>query len=199
MANMKPWLNEHGAIVDYTDQTPSPCKDFFHLFMTPTEVIYRLWKVVPPTRSDSKNPPSEVKDNHEDFLLDERLHSEIQRVAGSNTLDYLTNLCQGKIDYLPRLPDRVLLKLIFMLDLEDIARLSQVSKQFRKLCNSDELWKKIYKANSESSITPEVVALADTIGWKKLFYTNKLQLQVQLRRQRTNDGSVPNTAFITQK
>ncbi|ESO84855.1 hypothetical protein LOTGIDRAFT_131450 [Lottia gigantea] len=184
---MKNWLNDHGAIVDYTDTAPSPCKDFYHLFITPELVIYRLWKIVPPTRSDSSNPPSEVRDSLEDFQYDERLHSEIQRVGGANTLDYITNICQGKIDYLPRLKENILLKILLMLDLEDLARLGQVSKQFRTLCNSDVLWQKIYIMNSESGVTPDVESLAASIGWKKLFYTNKLQLQVQLRRQRAHE------------
>ena len=48
-------------------------------------------------------------------------------------LDYLINLSEGKIDYLPRLPNNVLLRMILMLDLEDIQRLRLVSKFFKKV------------------------------------------------------------------
>lgn len=33
------WLNEHGAIVEFSDTAIAPCKDFYHVFITPTEVI----------------------------------------------------------------------------------------------------------------------------------------------------------------
>ena len=45
-------------------------------------------------------------------------------------LKYLERLAEGQFDYFPRLPDTVLAHIIVHLDLEDIARLSTVSKQF---------------------------------------------------------------------
>jgi hypothetical protein len=56
---------------------------------------------------------------------------EISRVFGSQTLDYILNLVNGHIDYLPRLSDELLIKIISLLPLEDIIHLSMVSKQFR--------------------------------------------------------------------
>ena len=46
-------------------------------------------------------------------------------------LKYLERLCSGQFDYLPRLNDELLTRIILYLDLEDIARLATVSKQFR--------------------------------------------------------------------
>ncbi|XP_046563134.1 F-box only protein 36-like [Haliotis rubra] len=192
------WLNEHEALVDYGQQAPSPSKDFFHIFVTPNEFIYRLWKIVPPTRSDyQNNPPSEVRNSWEDFPLDDRLHSELQRVGGSKTLDYLLNLANGHLDYLPRLPRNVLIQIIMMLDLEDIKALSLVSHFFKELCNCNELWEKIYRQNSETPITDELQSLAREHGWKDLFFTNKLQLQKHLRRQAERQAPA-NQAFLTQ-
>ena len=48
-------------------------------------------------------------------------------------LKYLERLAEGQIDFLPRLPDDILVKVINFLELEDIARLSTVSKQFMKV------------------------------------------------------------------
>jgi F-box protein 36 len=42
------------------------------------------------------------------------------------------------------------------------------------------LWEKIYSENSEMPISEELQSLAEAVGWKKLFFTNKLQLQVRL-------------------
>ena len=61
---------------------------------------------------------------------------EIQRLAGDGMLKYLQNLCSGQFDYLPRLPDKVLTRIILYLDLEDIAKLATVSKQFQKVSHT---------------------------------------------------------------
>ena len=46
-----------------------------------------------------------------------------------------------------------------------------------QLCNSDKLWKKIYGTHCDH-ISQELEDLADREGWRRLFFTNKLQLQV---------------------
>ncbi len=60
---------------------------------------------------------------------------EIHRAFGKNMLDYIKRHAHGQVDYLPRLPRDVLVKIIRYLEfeLEDISRLSQVSKQFREV------------------------------------------------------------------
>ena len=35
---LKCWLGKHGELVDFSDVAPSPCKDFYHVFVTPQEV-----------------------------------------------------------------------------------------------------------------------------------------------------------------
>ena len=49
-----------------------------------------------------------------------------------------------------------------------------------QLCNSNTVWEKIFRREVETPVTPELEALAEKEGWKQLFYTNKLQLQVDL-------------------
>ncbi|KAH0624036.1 hypothetical protein JD844_007340 [Phrynosoma platyrhinos] len=92
-------------------------------------------------------------------------------------------MCRGKFDFLVRLPDPLLLYIMSYLELEDIARLSQVSHRFETLCNSDKLWEMIVQ-NLSGKITPEMRSLAQEVGWKQFFFTNKIQLQLQLRRRR---------------
>lgn len=161
------------------------------------KVVYRLWKIVPPTRPDNHPAPSEVRDTWFDFKHDERLHSEIQRVAGEVTVDWLMNIVSGRLDYLVRLPKPVLLKMILMLDLESIARLSCTCRLFRELCFSNELWEKIYKMHNKQPITNELLMLVDQKGWRSVFFTNKLQLQMQMRRVATNKTG--GTAFLTEE
>ncbi|XP_039090475.1 F-box only protein 36 isoform X2 [Hyaena hyaena] len=102
--------------------------------------------------------PGEAKDTHEEFLENSHLQ------------------------------DSLLLNIISYLDLEDIARLSQTSRRFAKLCMSDELWEKIVQSCCDS-ITPDMRALAEEMGWRQMFFTNKLQLQRQIRKRRQRQGS----------
>ena len=63
------------------------------------------------------------------------LKGEILRVFGRDMLDYVKRLAKGHIDYLPRLPENVLMKIVLFLDLEDIGYLAQVSKKFFEVKN----------------------------------------------------------------
>ncbi|KAG5214140.1 hypothetical protein JEQ12_009926 [Ovis aries] len=113
---------------------------------------------------------------------------QIALVFGSKILDYVFNLCEGKFDFLERLSDSLLLNIISYLDLEDIARLSQTSRRFAKLCMSEELWEQIVRSSCDH-ITPDMRALAQDLGWRRMYFTNKLQLQRHLRKRKQRQGS----------
>ncbi|MBN3292674.1 FBX36 protein, partial [Polypterus senegalus] len=133
----------------------------------------------------SGQAPSPSKDFYQLIVT----KTDVNLVFGKNIVDYVQNLCQGNFDYLERLPDPLLLHIISFLDLEDLARLSQTSHKFEKLCSSDELWENIVESSCDT-VTPEMRALAAEMGWKQIFFTNKLQLQMRIRRRRQNQESV---------
>ncbi|XP_031813744.1 F-box only protein 36 isoform X1 [Sarcophilus harrisii] len=94
-------------------------------------VSLRWWRIS--LRNDYRlNKPGVTKEGYEDFLDDVNLHVQIALVFGSKVLQYVINLCKGKYDFLERLSDPLLLRIISYLDLEDIARLSQTSHRFQK-------------------------------------------------------------------
>ncbi|XP_058155965.1 F-box only protein 36 isoform X1 [Dasypus novemcinctus] len=157
-------------------------------------VIFRWWKIS--LRSEFRTTkPGETKETHEDFLENSQLQVQVALVFGAKILDYVFNLCKGKFDFLERLSDKLLLSIISYLDLEDIARLSQTSHRFAKLCVCDELWEQIVQSSCDT-ITPDMRALAEEIGWKQLFFTNKLQLQRQLRKRRKSHGSLTRKTHV---
>ncbi|XP_063298373.1 F-box only protein 36 isoform X1 [Pelobates fuscus] len=169
-------------LFESSNQAPSPSKDFHQILVTRTEVIFRWWKIS--LRSEFRNTkPGELKESHVDFVDDTTLQAQIAIIFGQETLNYILNLCQGYYDYLERLPDPLLVYIVSFLDLEDIAQLAQVSHKFKKISNSDNLWEHIVEQSCDR-VTPEMRALALDIGWKQLFFTNKLQLQLQLRRMK---------------
>ncbi|CAG5114682.1 unnamed protein product [Candidula unifasciata] len=179
----KPWLNEDGSLYSRTDVAPAPSKDFLQLFVTANEVIFRVWKIIPPTRADAVQQPSQTVCTYSEFIDDERLRATIARNFGEHELQYLDRLVAGQIDYLCRLPRKILLRIIFNLDLVSIAKLSQTNRLFRELCSCDALWSKLYLQHTTQPITPDLLMLSDQKGWKELFFTNKLQLQMMLKRQ----------------
>ncbi|XP_006637887.1 F-box only protein 36 [Lepisosteus oculatus] len=178
------------TVFETSGQGPAPNKDFYQLLVTKTDVIWRWWKIS--LRSEFRNAkPGELKESHQYYLDDSSLQVQVAMVFGNNILEYTRNLCQGQFDYLDRLPDHLLLRIISFLDLEDVAQLSQTSSKFKRLCNSDELWEQILESYCDT-VTPEMKALAREVGWKQIFFTNKLQLQMQIRRRRQK--SDPNTS-----
>ncbi|XP_043852434.1 F-box only protein 36 isoform X2 [Dromiciops gliroides] len=112
-------------------QGPAPSKDYYQLQITRSQVSFRWWRIS--LRNDHRlNRPGVTKECYEDFLDDVNLHVQIALVFGSKILQYVINLCKGKYDFLERLSDPLLLRIISYLDLEDIARLSQTSHRFQK-------------------------------------------------------------------
>ncbi|XP_071950645.1 F-box only protein 36-like [Antedon mediterranea] len=191
-------LPSNGVLVELSGQAPSPSKDFHQFTISTSNTIWRTWNIT--LRNDYRRlNPTESRQPAEDFAYDERLQYDVRRVFGNNTLEYVKNLCLGQIDYLARLPTPLLIYLVSFLELEDVASLAQTSKQFYEVCNNDSLWERIYEVHCDT-VTDEMRSLAEQLGWKKMFFTNKLQLQVQLRRQRIKspDGEGRNgDTFIT--
>ncbi|XP_008688608.1 F-box only protein 36 [Ursus americanus] len=188
---MASWLPE--TLFEIVGQGPAPSKDYYQLLVTRSQVIFRWWKIS--LRSEYRSTkPGEAKESHEEFLDNSHLQVQIALIFGARILDYVFNLCEGKFDFLERLSDKLLLNIISYLDLEDIARLSQTSRRFAQLCTSDKLWETIVQSACDT-VTPDMRALAEDIGWRQMFFTNKLQLQRQLRKRRQRQGSQRNSTF----
>ncbi|CAD5111196.1 DgyrCDS529 [Dimorphilus gyrociliatus] len=174
-------LPKNGEIFSYSATAPSPSKDYCQLVVTVNEFIFRTWRIS--LRNDSHIHPKEERDTHEDFLYDDRMQSEILRVLGKSVLNYAKAVARGQIDYLPRLPEKILLKIFNYLELEDIDNLTKTNRFFDSICNLEDTWKNLFQRHTEA-ISPDIESLASKLGWKKIFFTNKLQLQLLLRRQR---------------
>lgn len=52
-----------------------------------------------------------------------------------------------------------------------------------QLCKSDSLWEQIVQSTCDT-ITPDMRALAKDVGWKQMFFTDKIQLQRQIRKKK---------------
>jgi len=173
-------MNLGTILFEKTGQAPSPSKDFNQLLVTENQVILRTWRIS--IRKDQRYiPPSQRKVPLDEFDEDSQLQTDISRIFGAETLRLVHGIvCK---DWLARLPKNILIRIATYLDLVDVARLGSVCRSLRKVCSSDELWEKIFVTHCDT-ITQETRALAQEVGWKKVFFTNKLQLQVQMRRRK---------------
>ncbi|XP_071501318.1 F-box only protein 36-like [Diadema antillarum] len=191
-------LPKDGVLLDITGQAPSPSKDFHQFVVTTKHTIWRTWRIT--LRNDAKRlNPSESTDPLEDFQYDDRLQFEVGRVFGTRVKDYAVMLSQGLVDYIMRMPKPLLLYMCSFLDLEDVSRLSGTCKLFYEICNAEALWEQIYERHCDT-VTEEMKSLAEELGWKQMFFTNKLQLQVKLRRhqQRITSPDSGTRAFLTE-
>lgn len=181
---MASWLPE--TLFEIVGQGPAPSKDYYQMLITQSQVIFRWWKISLRTGYQSTKP-GEVKESYEDFLENSQLQIQIALVFGARILDYVFNLCEGKIDFLERLSDNLLMTIISYLDIEDIASLSLTSHRFSKLCTSDKLWKPIVESTCE--ITPAMKALAQDQSWRQTFFYKKLRLRKKKQNQESQPAS----------
>ncbi|XP_056149688.1 F-box only protein 36b [Lampris incognitus] len=170
------------VLFEISGQGLSPDKDFYHLAITKSYVTWRWWKIS--LRHDGRNTkPGELKQSHQDYLDDDQLQSQVSMVFGNRIRQYTLALCQGHYDYLERLPDPLLLRILAHLELEDVRQLGRTSRRFWKLCGSEAFWQQTVRRCCDT-ISPEVSALAMDVGWRSIFFTSKLQVQKQISRWR---------------
>jgi F-box protein 36 len=108
----------------------------------------------------------------------------------------------GKWDVFLRLGEDLLIAIVSLLDLQSIARLSCVNQHLRETCNCDRLWELLYRTH-QGHPSEEIGSLAAELGWKTVFFMNKLQLQKELsRRRREKLGDIESQAsdftFLTE-
>ncbi|CAF1337061.1 unnamed protein product [Rotaria magnacalcarata] len=193
ICNMRQFLKVHpflsqlvrddGILFECDGQAPAPSKDYGRLEITIDKVILRWWKITL-RNVDGSMYPSEKKDSYEDFYYDEIARREVLRFFGQNTLDYCLNLVTGKYDWIARLPPNIQIRILSFVDLEDIPQIALVSKSIRSLCRNNDLWRIFYTNHygQHALENKDLIHLAEERGWRHVFFTNRLKLQMQLRR-----------------
>ncbi|KAL4647056.1 F-box only protein 36 isoform X1 [Arapaima gigas] len=154
-----------------SEQGPAPSKDFYHLGVTKSEVIWRWWKIS--LRSEYRNTqPGEVKESHKEFMNNTSLQHKVRVVFGESILQYVIGLCEGRFDYLDRMPDPLILRIMAFLGLREVLLLRCMSSKYKKLCDCDKFWEQTARCHW-GNLTPEMESLANILGWKKTFIAYK--------------------------
>ena len=147
-------------------------------------MIVRWWRITL-RNIEGSIYPGEIKNSHEDFPHDEIAQREISRIFGERTLDYCLKFITGQIDWLSRLPMSLQIRIFSFLNLDDIPQLALVSKSFRSICRHNDLWRLFYLRQHGRMVlaNEDLIHLAERRGWRQVFFTNRLKLQMQLRRE----------------
>ena len=153
------------------------------------KVILRWWKITL-RNVDGSMYPGEIKESHEDFYCDEAAQREISRIFGPIVLNYCLNLVRGQFDWLVRLPLPVQIRILSFIDLDAIPQLSLVCKSLHSLCRNNDLWRIFYVRHygRSASERKDLFHLAERRGWRHVFFTNRLKLQMELRREAQLDS-----------
>ena len=173
-----------GVLFQCDGDAPSPSKDYGQLQINLDQVVLRWWKITL-RNIEGSIYPGEIKDSHEEFYHDEIAQREISRIFGQKTLNHCLNLVRGQIDWLSRFPLNVQVRILSFVNLDDIPQLALVSKLFRSICRNNDLWKSFYarQHGRRALQNKDLLQLAEKRGWRHVFFTNRLKLQMELRRE----------------
>lgn len=162
----------------------SPSKDYISIQMSQSDVIIHKFRISPINLKLQCGSSSVIteKVSMEEFRNGE-LHQNIEFYFGQLTLEHMINLANGKLDLFSHLPRKLLLKILNELSIEDLFSVSLTTKFFQNLCNDDIVW---INKNKESGIdfNPELKKLGHEIGFKNLYFMNKIERQRRLRKIR---------------
>lgn len=177
-------VSKNGVLFECDGDAPSPSKDYGQLQISVDRVLLRWWKITL-RNIEGAIYPGEIKNSYEDFYHDEVAQREVSRIFGQRTLDYCLNLVRGRIDWLSRLPLNIQIRIFSFLDLDDIPPISLISKLFRSICRHNDLWKIFYirQHGRQALENKALLQLAEKRGWRHVFFTNRLKLQIELRRE----------------
>lgn len=172
---------ENELIFRCDGDAPAPSKDYGQLEIDRDHLTLRWWRICLKNVEGSIYP-REIRDNFDDFSNDEVAQREILRIFGPTTLNYVFNIVSGQIDWISRLPQPIQIQILSNLNLDDISRVSLVSKRFRFLSRQNELWKHFY-FRQHSNPSAELIRYGERRGWRRIFFTSRIKLQMELRRE----------------
>lgn len=142
---------------------PAPCRDYYGLTITGTQVILNIWNI-------SHGPhiyPKRQKASLEDFGEATSIQNEIKSLFGEHVLNFCKALANNESG-LQNLPTKIFLRILKLLASRDILSLSQTSKIFFELCNGEPIWKMIFRKKIRRPIARDDSKMADELGWKGL-------------------------------
>lgn len=133
-----------------------------------------VWKEIRNTLPDAGDRTGqlfyECVMTHEDFTHEYELHDKILKVFGQDILEHCFLTIPTDRDLFTTISDDLVIKLASQyLDMKSILMLSQTCIHFKKLCNSDALWKQVYMSNKCKPRYSDIYknSIEQVGGWKE--------------------------------
>ena len=153
-----------------------PCKDYCRLLITEKGVSFSIIPVCLPSRNISPVPsiPNDFVMSFQTFKSDPELHEELEHIFGRHVI-HRAQLVAGRYNLFGTLENKLALHVISYMTVKTILSLGQTSKHFHKLCNSQNLWKKLnnmYRAFPYDDVRFDQ-KLITRIGWKRFYFMKR--------------------------
>lgn len=150
--------------------SPAPKRDYHGLTITNKHIILNSWDI-------SRGPhvfPRRKKTLLEDFPTDRWFMNEIEFLFGSHVVEYAVRLATGERN-LQYLPETLVLYIVRMLAVNDILHLRQLSKIFFEICNTNSIWKIIFRKYTRRPITKTDLKQSEVMSWKYMLQRKFLE------------------------
>ena len=172
------------VLFEMNGQEKPPLKDFCYLKATSEGVIWRKWPITPRNLTQPQAAsPSEVLLTREEYLDSSGVQTNVISVFGALIARRI--FCALGGSWLLKLQPPALIRILSFLHLRDLFYLSQVCRSLRKICLSEQMWEQIYFVHlGEPTLQVRDFASQPDVGWQKVFYMDRLQLQKELGRKR---------------
>ncbi|KAK9745369.1 F-box-like [Popillia japonica] len=174
---------------------PAPSRDYYGLTVTGSEIILNIWNISHGPHIYPKRQKALLEDLQDETLI----QNEIRTLFGAHVLAFCKSLANNDKN-LQNLPTKIFLRILKLLASRDVLALSQTSKIFFELCNTDGVWKLLFRKKIRRPIDQADCKAADDIGWKKLLM-KKVTVRNRILKSATSTGSKPknNTKIVPTK
>lgn len=151
-----------------------PCKDYCRLLITEKGVSFSIIPVG--LRSDTSPVPipNDFVMSFQTFKSDPKLCEELENIFGRDVV-YRARLIAGRYNLFSTLENKLALHVISYMTVKTILSLSQTNKHFHKVCNSQNLWKKLnnmYRSFPYDDVRFDQ-KLITRIGWKRFYFMKR--------------------------
>ncbi|OAD54994.1 F-box only protein 36 [Eufriesea mexicana] len=163
---------------------PSPSRDYYGLRVSNDQVTLYLWRI---SHGPHKTPIVRTS-GFADFKQDLRLQDEIQRIFGEYLLKHVENITSGK-NTLVTLPKCLISKLIKYLTVQDITKLTSLSRICKEVFDDNSVWETLYKKYTPVIRYKHEKFHTIACNWKQLFQLAQIQglmNEQKMLRARTN-------------
>ncbi|KAI4470018.1 f-box domain [Holotrichia oblita] len=162
---------------------PAPSRDYYGLTITGSEVILNIWNISHGPHMYPKRQKALLEDLQDETLI----QNEIRTFFGPHVLAFCKSLANNDKN-LYNLPTKIFLRILKLLASRDVLALSQTSKIFFELCNTDAVWKLIFRKKIRRPIDREDCKAAGDVGWRKLLM-KKLTVRNRILKSASTTGS----------